>query len=128
MGDGGVGDGGVGDGGVIAGRLRDGGVIVGRLRDGGRGGCEQRALRGVLAEPIDDTGVDVVDGADYAEFAFSDAVADLLAVGERRGDRLEDILADGERNEILVAHARVGVAGALDGGNDVVDEAGDASV
>ena len=82
----------------------------------------------MLAEPIDDTGIYVVDRTDYAEFAFRDEVANLFAVGKRRGDRLEDILADGERNEILIAHARVSLAGALNGGNDVVNEAGDASV
>ena len=96
---------------------------------GGRGRrVEECGLLGMLAKPVDGARVDVVHRTDHTELVLLHEATHRLAVRKRRCDRLEHILAHCERNDVLVGDARMRMARALDGGNDVVDERGDAAV
>ena len=109
-----------------------GGFGGGGVAAGGGGGDLQRGdefgLPGVFAEPLDLAGGDIADGADDLEFAGAHFVEDFGAVLVEVVHGLPDVLGDGELCDGGFVGGGVVLAGAVDGGGDVVDEAGDLSV
>ena len=76
----------------------------------------------MLAEPVDGSTFEIINGADNLQRAGLDPLARGRADLHQIVDRLPNVGLDGGRNEVLAVYARMGLFGRRNRRSDVVDQ------